>query len=469
MYFVLIALTMSPLSAEQVRHRDASAIFARLSTQTASTLGAAGDPGAAIVVADRDGVVACRGFGVDFSGRPVTCDSPFAIASLTKSVTALAVRRLAAERRLALDEPVARYLPWFRPQDGDRITVRDLLEQGSGLSESARRAWLGSRDDDADVLRRHVEALNRELLLWPPGSRFEYSNANYDVLGILVAAASGVGYEEYVRTRVLAPLRILRVSFSCKSGARGYSRWFSVPVRGPAPPNFCADAPAGGLILSARQYGRYLAAHLDEGRTWSRVVLSAAGWRDVHRSAPSFPYAMGWFDIVRPDGARELRHTGSAPEFQTFAMLLPSRGIGAARFANAGESPDFGRRQPIERNFEAILLGFPEQRIPWFPADLPVRLAALFGLVSAVATLAQFLLVRNATLRTATIAILLRVAILAALAIFLLPQWGWSPATQFAFAPDLSALLTTSAGVLGVDVICLVLWLRKNFSNNPFL
>src|SRR5271165_408416 len=80
------------------------------------TLAAAGDPGVAIVVVRGSGAAWCRGFGVDPSGARVTCDTPFAIASLTKSVTALAVMQLVAEGRVSLDAPVATYLPSFRPQ-----------------------------------------------------------------------------------------------------------------------------------------------------------------------------------------------------------------------------------------------------------------------------------------------------------------------------------------------------------------
>ncbi|MBV8529987.1 MAG: beta-lactamase family protein, partial [Candidatus Eremiobacteraeota bacterium] len=238
----------------------------RLDGFVASTLGAAGDPGVAVVVVNSHGVVSCRGFGHDGDGNPVTCDTPFALASLTKSVTAIAAMQLAESRSIELDAPVTRYLPWFAvmgpPAAG--ITVRDLLNQRSGFDTASGLAYLAVPASAKMTLEARVRAL-AAVRVGRPGERFQYSNANYDVLGAIVEARSGMAYQSYVRNRVLAPLGVTRVAFACDEPVRGYVRLFSIPVRAPRFPELCADAPAGGLVMGAAQYGRYLAAHLDAG------------------------------------------------------------------------------------------------------------------------------------------------------------------------------------------------------------
>jgi CubicO group peptidase (beta-lactamase class C family) len=99
-------------------------------------------PGLALGIVHGDRVVHLRGFGAaDPSGRPVTPQTPFLLASTTKSLTALAVMQLAEAGKVDLDAPVQRYLPWFRladPAASARITVRHLLNQTSGLAATPR-------------------------------------------------------------------------------------------------------------------------------------------------------------------------------------------------------------------------------------------------------------------------------------------------------------------------------------------
>ncbi|MBV9700401.1 MAG: beta-lactamase family protein, partial [Candidatus Eremiobacteraeota bacterium] len=271
-----------------------AAVAERLDGFVARTLGAAGDPGVAAVVVNSHGVVSCRGFGHGVNGNPVTCDTPFAIASLTKSVTAIAAMQLVESRSIQLDAPVTRYLPWFtvRGSDAARITVRDLLNQRAGFDTATGLAYLAIPASAKTTLEDRVRAL-AGARVGKPGEHFQYSNVNYDVLGAIVEARSGLAYRAYVRSRVFAPLGITRIAFACDEPIGGYVRLFSIPVPAPRFPELCADVPAGGLVMSASQYGRYLAAHLDAGRTWSRAVLSPDGWAMLHRSPPGEPYAMG--------------------------------------------------------------------------------------------------------------------------------------------------------------------------------
>jgi CubicO group peptidase (beta-lactamase class C family) len=166
------------------------------------TMASAGDPGVAVIVVRHDGSVWCRGFGSDPQGGRITCDTPFAIASLTKSVTALGVMQLAAKHEVRLDVPVSTYLPSFRPQDGRPITVRNLLQQRSGFSTADGLALMAQVNP---TIAERVTALNSVASVAAPGTSFMYSNANYDVLGALIERISGQTYTAYVNAHIFQP------------------------------------------------------------------------------------------------------------------------------------------------------------------------------------------------------------------------------------------------------------------------
>ena len=169
-------------------------------------------PGLALGIV-RDGRIAyVRGFGkADDSGRPVTPRTPFIIGSLSKSFTAMAIMQLVESGKVELDAPVQRYLPWFRVADeaaSRAITVRQLLNQTSGLSTKTGRSFQGNGDTSDAALERTVHKLRTVGLTAPVGTKHQYSTLNYSVLGLIVQAVSGRSYESYLQTKVFDRLPI---------------------------------------------------------------------------------------------------------------------------------------------------------------------------------------------------------------------------------------------------------------------
>ena len=409
-------------------------------------MAAAGDPGVAIVVARRDGSVWCRGFGTAPVRAPVTCDTPFAIASLSKSVTALGVMQLVAAGRIRLDAPVAAYLPSFRSGDSPPITVRDLLQQRSGFSTADGRALMARPRMTID---ERIAALQHVRLAVPAGSSFLYSNANYDVLGALIERVGGAPYMTYVNERIFHPLGITPVLSGCEEDVHGYVRLFSVPVPAPNFPTLCSDAAAGGLIMNGSQYGRYLAAQLDEGRSWSRSVLDADHWRLLHLPPGDSPYAMGWFVSTWNDGSVEWRHDGWAPAFHSFVTVFPERDIAIARLANANEVPDGGREFAAQIGLERIARGAPPGDPPLIPPDLYLRLGLLAAIVAGALQVRRV----PARRRDAVVGAAAGALIVTAIVAYVGPQWAWDPRVGFFFSPDLTVLLFALIALLGAAVL----------------
>ncbi|MFN2225719.1 MAG: serine hydrolase domain-containing protein [Anaerolineae bacterium] len=308
-------------------------------------------PGAVLAVVEGDRIVHSRGFGRPRPGGwAPTPRTLFFIGSLTKSITALAVMQLVEAGKVELDAPGRRYLPWFRvadPRASAQMTVRHLLNQTSGLPMIAGNVALADLDDGPDATERQVRALARLKLNHPVGSKWEYSNLNYNVLGLIVEAASGQPYADYVRDHILDPLDMGRTYTSKaeakKEGlAQGHRHWFSFPFSAPDLPVPRGSLPSGQLISCATDMAHYLIAHLNGGRYGDVQVLSAAGIDELHRGVAEFSYGslgagrygMGWFETDL-EGTTAYSHGGNVPDFSAFMALVPAQKSGAVVLFNA--------------------------------------------------------------------------------------------------------------------------------------
>jgi CubicO group peptidase (beta-lactamase class C family) len=135
------------------------------------------------------------GFADAARTRALALDDELAIGSLTKQLTAAAVMTLVEAGKVKLDEPVATYVPAITA----RITVRELLEQTTGLPDFAIADNTGKSHDEL------LAWIAGETPAFTPGSKHEYSNTNYWLLSRVIEAASGATYDAYLRDHVLAP------------------------------------------------------------------------------------------------------------------------------------------------------------------------------------------------------------------------------------------------------------------------
>src|SRR5258708_26545778 len=166
-------------------------------------------PGTAIALVKDGQVVYAKGYGVRNveTGQPVTENTLFAIGSISKSFTALAISQLADAGKIDLDRTVASYLPGFALSDStatQALTVRELLSQTSGLPR-VDDMWLPGAPASH---RQIVQDLTRVKLTAQPGVLFQYSNQNYVLLGYLLEQIVGQTWGSYVQQHILTPLRM---------------------------------------------------------------------------------------------------------------------------------------------------------------------------------------------------------------------------------------------------------------------
>jgi CubicO group peptidase (beta-lactamase class C family) len=308
-------------------------------------------PGASLAIVEGDRIMHLRGFGkVRAGGEAPTPQTPFFIGSLTKSITALAVMQLVKAGKIALDAPVQRYLPWFCVADSQassQMTVRHLLNQTSGLPMLPSEVALDDFDDSPEAIERQVRDLSTLKLKRPVGAAFEYSNFNFNILGLVVEAASSETYPDYIQNHIFNPLE-MRHSYSSKAVARqnglavGYRYWFGHPIPAPDMPIPRGSLPSGQLISSAEDMAHYLVAHLNGGRYQDVQILSPAGVNELHRGVINYfvlgasigKYGMGWFEIdLGP--IKTYSHGGNVPDFSAFMALVPEQKKGLVLLFNA--------------------------------------------------------------------------------------------------------------------------------------
>ncbi|WIV58202.1 serine hydrolase domain-containing protein [Amycolatopsis nalaikhensis] len=313
-----------------------------------------GLPGAAVAVTRGGDVVRVAGYGHDAAGAPITASTRLPIASLSKSMTAFAVLQLVEDGRIALDEPVTRYLPEFRLADprGARITVRMLLDQTSGMADSA---FPDLTLPQPHTLTEAVERLRDAELADEPGAKFHYHNPNYEVAARIVEVVAGQPFAEYLRTRLFAPLGMTSSSEVDGPPAdlgKGHVRAFGFEVPVTEPDWFTGGSH--GVLTTAEDLSRWLVAQRDGGG-----VLSPASVALAHTPAPGRDYALGWA-AWRPG---QLSHNGEWFTHTAAQVLLPD-GYGIAVVATTGLALDNDAETLAQGLATLVRGGTPELALP---------------------------------------------------------------------------------------------------------
>jgi CubicO group peptidase (beta-lactamase class C family) len=308
-------------------------------------------------------LVYVKGLGVqDVATRaPVTPDTLFRIASMSKAFTALAILKLRDEGKLSLDAPAETYVPqmrgWRYPtSDSPKITVRNLLTHSAGFVEDnpwGDRQQVMPEDDFTAMLAAGVPFARA------PGLGMEYSNFGYASLGRIVSNVSGVRYEDYIRRELMAPLGMGSTGYDVLASppqrrAIGYRWQDNGWVREPDMRDGAFGA-MGGVETSANDYAKWVAFLLsawpardgaDAGpvrRSTVREIVTGANFATGVMRNPAaggapcrdaIAYGMAWRVVDDCDLGRIVTHTGGYPGYGSVVLLLPDKGVGLFAFSS---------------------------------------------------------------------------------------------------------------------------------------
>jgi len=343
-------------------------------------------PGVAMAIVKKGSVVAAKGYGLANVEHqvPVGPDTIFQSGSIGKQFTATALMLLVEEGKLGLEDPITKFFP-DAPAAWRAITVRHLLTHTSGIPDYEEvKGGPASvdlrRDYTEDELTRFAFRLTLEF---PPGSRWNYSNTGYVLLGVIIHKTSGQFYGDLLRARVFAPLgmktaRIISEADIVPHRAAGYrlekgtlknQEWVSPTL------NTTAD---GALYLSLRDFIAW-----DKGLR-AGAVLSARSWEQVYEpvklnSGNRYPYGFGW-SVDSLDGHRRLHHSGSWQGFKSYISRYLGEDLTIVVLANLAEA-DPGRFVDGIAGILAPSLSTPELRpIPDPQPEVRARLDGLLRL-----------------------------------------------------------------------------------------
>jgi CubicO group peptidase (beta-lactamase class C family) len=317
--------------------------------------------GLAVAVVREEEVVA-RGFGVRDvgSGAPVTPETMFHLASVSKPFVAAAIVSLATaggagEPVLDLDAPIIEWLPEFTLADGraEEVTARRLLSHSSGLPDVADYGWHDPQLGD-DALGEFARSLSGWRLQTEPGSTFSYSNAGFELLGLLLSRVTGTTFETAVRQQVLIPLG-MRSSTFLRGEVPGHlaaSPHVGMPLSVPdgAYPYTRRHAPSSTLHSNLVEMCRWMVAHFEPATTaaraderWARLdrrLLDLMWQPVVPVGHPPWEEAaaLGW-SVGSYRGHRTLSHSGADPGFGSKVVLVPERRTGVVMLANSNTVP----------------------------------------------------------------------------------------------------------------------------------
>ncbi len=317
-------------------------------------------PGLALAIVKDGKVVRVQGYGTRESTRddPVDAHTRFGIASNTKAFTATALALLVEEGRIEWDAPVIRYLPWFRMWDPwvtREITVRDLLvhRSGLGLGQGDLLGWPPS-DRTREEIVRAIRWLEPKTSF---RSAYAYDNVLYHVAALVIEEVSGLGWEEFVESRIVAPLgmaetRVSRASVHEPGNvARPHARVEGL-VRPVRPFDATNTNASGGINASAADMAKWMLVHLDSGRVAGGAPLfSPATTRELWELVTPIPvrppppgleplrprfngYGLGFF-VRDYRGRRIVTHTGSLPGYVSRLTLVPDLRLGVVVLTNA--------------------------------------------------------------------------------------------------------------------------------------
>jgi len=310
-------------------------------------LAASTTPGLAVALVHQGQVVWAAGYGMadPETGQPVTASTRFQAASLSKPVTAWGVLRLVESGRIGLDEPVLGRLRRWRlspsPLDADGITVRRLLSHTAGLSV---HGYVGLTSDRP--LPSIAASLSGETgdsfpveMLEAPGRRWLYSGGGYSLLQLLVEELTGRPFADYMQTEVLEPLGMTASSFQWSRAAKT-ARPHDADG-GPLPDFAFVEPAAAGLVATARDLGRFVAAALPgpDGEPAGRGVVRPAGLRVALTAAPGTKgrWGLGYGLGFLPSGDRLAYHEGANRGWRAGLALLPARRAGIVVLANSDD------------------------------------------------------------------------------------------------------------------------------------
>ena len=294
------------------------------------------------VVMDNE-IVYAKGFGVRNSEtqEPVTAESLFHMASISKPFVATGIMQLVERGKIDLDEPVVTYLPYFKLDDEryNQITIQQILSHVSGMPDVMGEYGWDQPEYDDQALERYVRSLEDREMLFNQGEEFSYSNMAYEVMGDVIAKVSGLTFEAYMDENIFTPLEMDNSTFlkmEVPPELETSPHFISGSVSDVYPYNR-AHAPSSTLHSNVLEMSNWAIANMNRGTFKGKQILSESSydllWKPYFQISYERAIGLGWFI---GNGGEQLRifHGGADVGFRTYLVMLPDEATAVVVLAN---------------------------------------------------------------------------------------------------------------------------------------
>jgi CubicO group peptidase (beta-lactamase class C family) len=327
-------------------------------------------PGCAVAVT-RDGMLAfAKGYGMaDLEhDTPITPDTRFYLASVSKQFTAMSIVLLAQDHRLSLDDPIQKWVPEV-PTFGTTITLENLLHHTSGLRDYFTLLALSGWPSDGPLTENDFLALvsRQKSLNFKPGDEFLYSNTGYVLLSIVVKRASGESLRDFAAERIFRPLGMTHTEFRDDHNAL-------IPERAlgyqPSGSTFRTSEPEfdvvgdGGVYSTVGDLAKW-DANFRHPRVGGKAGIDLLLQPGHLNDGETIPYALG-LTIGEFHGLKTISHGGAYGGYQSEFLRFPDQGVSVITLCNTSQASP-----TLAEQVSTVRLGLASQK----PAMAPVNLA----------------------------------------------------------------------------------------------
>ena len=259
--------------------------------------------------------------------RPNDRKTPFRIQSMSKTFAAMATLILVERGRVALDDPVLDYVPEL--VHGEGVAVRHLLRMESGIPDYSDNPEVWANIDRFHTPEEVLDYFVDLPLVFEPGDRFDYSNSNYVLLGLIIERVSGRSYGKFLKKNIFKPLKMRRSRYDPTDRSFPITRavgYDDVAVEPPIEATYIHPSlayAAGGILATARNLLRW------DQALYTDRILTQETLEEAFTPGPA-GYAFGWIiDRVRIEGKRHrvVWHTGGGPGFRSILLRLTDANV----------------------------------------------------------------------------------------------------------------------------------------------
>lgn len=315
-------------------------------------------PGLAIGIVSQDTITYTKGYGVRsiYTRNPVTENTVFHTASISKLFTAIAIIDLEQKGCLRLDDTLVEIVPELKSEDTNvnTITIRQLLNHTSGLGDITNYHWsrhnTSSNSLKNSLLKLHLKSKQT------PSTTYSYSNLGYNILGYVIEKVTNQNFEEYVQKEILnttgmsqSDFRYFNIPDHVRTAPHSKTLFHKTYIRKNYPYTR-EHAPSSTLNASARDLSLWMTSFLKDLKGPSKATYQHM----IQPSFESYPHIGLGFQLYDIHSKKAIGHYGGDKGFRSFLVMIPEQDIGIVLLANCDYNEDF--RQEIVYEIASLII-----------------------------------------------------------------------------------------------------------------